>query len=805
MTVCYQTQYCPNGTFEADPCPAGYYCPTPNEKIICPEHHFCKLGSIVARPCPIFSVCPEGTENLKMNFGILVYGGAIFLLGIAAWKLYHYMQDRMRRVRERLRMDEMISFVARPEKISEMDFTIISTPVDIPKPKLSKRARRSLKSFLHRKKDFFIDFAFEDLGLEISKGSDKIKVLAGVTGEIKHGRVTAVMGPSGAGKTTFLTTLAGKAYYGAQTGKILINGQESKIQHFRKLLGFVPQEDIMLRTLTVKEILTCCADLRLPKKMGAKERRAIVNGVISLLGLDEQRHSIIGDETDRGISGGQRKRVNIGMELVSDPTVLFLDEPTSGLDSSTSQEVCDSLRKVAEKGLTVVAVIHQPRYEIFRMFHDVLLLGKGGRTVYLGPSEEALSYFENLGFKCPQHTNPADFFMDVISGLVHREGDPAFKPEDLFRFWEEDKLNGGQEKRSMQVSEDRPLNLVVSEDISEYTAGSEISDVASIVERDQESIINHQDYESAPLLPSVNYDVVQCRRESSGFWFQFWLFFRRSLIQQMRDIKSVLVDIFLTLFSASVLGVVFMDKTYKGPLPETACHDIQIEFLKDTCTLPVDDPYPQIAGLSCLVLALTAATSALRVFGPEKVTFWRENASGSSTLAYYLGKDVAQLPTIFGLPLLFLGVFYTLTAPRAGFASMYWGYLLTWYCAVAIGYFVSVIVRPNIAQVGAVVAILICMIFSGLRPSLKEFSTMAQPMKFMPNLSFLRWSNELLYLMEIWQWKDIYKVEAGVEKLEYTLSWDQIIICHLFILAIALFFRIATVFFMSVLHKSKRQ
>jgi len=116
------------------------------------------------------------------------------------------------------------------------------------------------------------------------------------------------------------------------------------------------------------------------------------------------------------------------------------------LDSSTSQEVCESLRRVAEKGLTVVAVIHQPRYEIFRMFHDVLLLGKGGRTVYLGPSEEALPYFENLGFKCPQHTNPADFFMDVISGLVPREGDPSFKPEDLFLFWEEDKDNGGQKR-----------------------------------------------------------------------------------------------------------------------------------------------------------------------------------------------------------------------------------------------------------------------------------------------------------------------------------------------------------------------
>ena len=114
----------------------------------------------------------------------------------------------------------------------------------------------ALRSFLSRKKDFSIDFAFEDLGLEIAKGREKVKVLEGVTGEIKHGRVTAVMGPSGAGKTTFLTTLAGKAYYGAQTGKILINGQESKIRNFRKLLGFVPQEDIMLRTLTVKGMNT---------------------------------------------------------------------------------------------------------------------------------------------------------------------------------------------------------------------------------------------------------------------------------------------------------------------------------------------------------------------------------------------------------------------------------------------------------------------------------------------------------------------------------------------------------------------
>ncbi len=148
------------------------------------------------------------------------------------------------------------------------------------------------------------------------------------------------------------------------------------------------------------------------------------------------RHSVVGDENERGISGGQRKRVNIGMELVADPTVLFLDEPTSGLDASTAKEVCESLRRVTEKGMTVIAVIHQPRYEIFQMFHDVMLMGKGGKVVFSGPSESALAYFEQLGFHCPAHSNPADFFMDVISGLKPREGHPEFTTDDLPRLWE---------------------------------------------------------------------------------------------------------------------------------------------------------------------------------------------------------------------------------------------------------------------------------------------------------------------------------------------------------------------------------
>ena len=199
----------------------------------------------------------------------------------------------------------------------------------------------------------------------------------------------------------------------------------------------------------------------------------------------------------------------------------------------------------------------------------------------------------------------------------------------------------------------------------------------------------------------------------------------------MRDIKAILVDFFLLFLSGSLLGAVFMNKTYNGPLPDIACEDLKIEVLKDTCTLPLDDPYrkflspyysisgtnlshaAQIYGLAALVLALTAAASALKVFGPEKLIFQRENASGASSLAYFLGKDFAQMPVLLLLPLFFTGIIYTLLTPRANFFDLYLGFFLTCYCSFSIGYFVSIIVRPSIAQVASVVAILICMVFSG--------------------------------------------------------------------------------------------
>jgi ABC-type multidrug transport system ATPase subunit len=177
----------------------------------------------------------------------------------------------------------------------------------------------------------------------------------------------------------------------------------------------VPQEDIVFEDLSVQENLMFSAQMRLPADMSFEDKENIVLRVMRLLDLEKIANSIVGNAEKRGISGGQRKRVNIGIELCAMPDILFLDEPTSGLDASASLKIAESLSEMAAEGMLIVAIIHQPRFSLFEKFDNVLLLGEGS-TVYFGPSKEALNYFEKyLNIPCPVHENPADFFLDSIT------------------------------------------------------------------------------------------------------------------------------------------------------------------------------------------------------------------------------------------------------------------------------------------------------------------------------------------------------------------------------------------------------
>jgi ABC-type multidrug transport system ATPase subunit len=203
------------------------------------------------------------------------------------------------------------------------------------------------------------------------------------------------------------------------SGSLLINGEPGRMQDFRKLIGFVPQEDIMLRELTVEENIRFSARMRLPRSWSSEQVDEHVRAVIESLQLAPIAQSVIGDDRTRGISGGQRKRVNIGIELAAAPLALFLDEPTSGLDAASALEVCDVLRDVAQhSGITVAMVLHQPRVEIWRNLDNLLLLAPGGSTAYLGRRELVEPYFlDSLSANIPVGTNPADIIMDIIGSM----------------------------------------------------------------------------------------------------------------------------------------------------------------------------------------------------------------------------------------------------------------------------------------------------------------------------------------------------------------------------------------------------
>merc|ERR1719450_1051757 len=234
-----------------------------------------------------------------------------------------------------------------------------------------------------------------------------------------------------------MNVLCGKATYGKMAGSIRVNGKQANISKLKSVIGFVPQDDIVHEDLTVREQIQFSAELRNAVDTSVEQIERITDDVLHVMQIDHIQNQIVGGVEERGISGGQRKRVNIGLELASQPTVLFLDEPTSGLDSTSSLSVAWSLKKMCELGMTSIMVIHQPRYSLFTLFDDVLLLGKGGQTVYLGPSMGVKPYFESLGFEMPQDENPADWFMDVISGEVPNSKIPDFKPNMLFELWEQ--------------------------------------------------------------------------------------------------------------------------------------------------------------------------------------------------------------------------------------------------------------------------------------------------------------------------------------------------------------------------------
>jgi len=241
------------------------------------------------------------------------------------------------------------------------------------------------------------------------------QILTGIQGMAHPGEILAIMGASGAGKTTFLDILARKNKRGTVHGNFYVNGEKVNDNEYKSVVGFVDQEDTMLPTLTVHETIMNSALLRLPRDMGRSAKEQRVYEVEKQLGISGIKDSLIGSEEGkgRGISGGEKRRVGIACELVTSPSILFLDEPTSGLDAYNAFNVIECLVTLAKTyKRTVIFTIHQPRSNIVALFDKLLLLAKG-RTVYSGEFSQCQDFFEHIGYSCPPGFNIADYLVDL--------------------------------------------------------------------------------------------------------------------------------------------------------------------------------------------------------------------------------------------------------------------------------------------------------------------------------------------------------------------------------------------------------
>ncbi|KAL8166850.1 hypothetical protein V2J09_008349 [Rumex salicifolius] len=742
-------------------CSEGSYCPTTIEQRSCSSGHYCRAGSIEQMRCSKLISCKEGTATQDIQFY-----GAMLIVGLIALLLIIYnCSDQIVTIRERRRaksrekaarfvriseqarsrwkfaidaskkranrlqtnLSQKFSSESNVEEIKiltnesshsqasslEIDSAESNNGNKSPKmkmPKLSgetqifqhvytqiekEKSRQQHKGKLNLsrvisfatgsqvKKRPPIEVAFKEVTLTL-KGKKKC-LLQSLTGKIRPGRIAAVMGPSGAGKTTLLSALAGKATGCTRSGLILINGKDVSIHSYRKIVGFVPQDDIVHGNLTVEENLWFSARCRLSADLRKVDKLLILERVIESLGLHEVRDSLVGTVEKRGISGGQRKRVNVGLELVMEPSILFLDEPTSGLDSSSSRLLLQALRQEANAGVNIVMVVHQPSYTLFRMFDDLILLAKGGLMAYQGPVAKVEEYFEGIGIKVPERINPPDYYIDILEGMEDSSSTLNYRQLPLMWMIH----NGYSVPEDMQSSAARLAMSVsnASDTDHDHSFAGEFWDNMNCNVQLRHDHIYHNFMRPKDLS----------NRRTPNIWFQYKYSLGRVCKQRLREASLQATDYVILLVAGACLGV--------------------------------------ISKISDADFALLCQVSSLRTFSNDKLQYWRESASGISSLAHFLAKDTIDHFNTALKPVVYLSMFYFFTNPRSSFSDNYIVLLSLIYCVTGMGYAFSIFFNPGPAQLFSVLVPVCLTLVSG--QSIRRST--GPILKFIAKLSYPKW------------------------------------------------------------------
>ncbi|XP_035256935.1 ATP-binding cassette sub-family G member 8 [Anguilla anguilla] len=534
---------------------------------------------------------------------------------------------------------------------------------------------------------------------------------------VHSGQMLAIIGSSGCGKTSLLDIVTCRDEGGsAKLGQVLINGQPSTPQLVRKSIAHVRQDDRLLPHLTVRETLAFVAKLRLPTHFSQAQRDQRVDDVIAELRLRQCAHTRVGNEYVRGVSGGERRRVSIAVQLLWNPGILILDEPTSGLDSFTAHNLVITLSRLARGNRLVLLSVHQPRSDIFQLFDLVVLLSSGS-AAYCGPAREMVPYFTALGHPCPRYCNPSDFYVDLIS--VDRRS-PESEAECVARA------------------------KVLAEQFLEKVKGTD-----DFMWKPEESSVAPESNSPMPRLQEEVITVSNQRDRLPGRMHQFSILIRRQVYNDFRDLVTLLVHGMEALLMSLLIGFL-----YYGAGEERLS-------IQDT------------VALLYMIGALTPFAVVLDVIAKchsERAMLYHELEDGMySVTSYFFAKILGELPEhcaftlVYGLPI------YWLAGLNEAPERFLLNFLLVWltvYCSRSMALFVAASL-PTL-QTSAFMGNSLFTVFyltGGFVISLENMWTVAS---WFSHVSFMRWGFDGMLQVQFRGLK--YQVQLG----NLTLSVDGI-------------------------------
>lgn len=541
---------------------------------------------------------------------------------------------------------------------------------------------------------------FNDINMTLNvktRGKKTTKqILTSCSGIMSSG-LNAILGPTGSGKTSLLDVLAGRKTISEYSGSILINGAY-QTKDFRLASGFVVQEDIVMGTMTVRENLSFSAALRLPKHYTKKEREKRVNQTIQDLGLFACADTRVGTDEKRGVSGGERRRTSIGMELITSPDFLFLDEPTTGLDASTACSVMMLLKRQCEKGRTIVFSIHQPRYSVFKQFDSLTLLSKG-EMVYHGEPKTAITYFNGLGYQCETYNNPADHFLDIIA------------------------LNEKEQRDAVNLNKYGDEEAITATFASQYKSSLQNGEVHKRI---------YPILQEAKLLEKQGPDVNNITLSyNSSFFKQLYHVSRRTAVNVIRDPRTFSSQMFINIFMGLLVGAIY----YKLDLNITTGLNNR-------------------AGLFFLITTnmVFSNMSAVAVFLIERRIFRHESANGYYRCSsYFIAKVICDVIPLRLLPILvFSAIAYFMTGLQNDVIKFFVFVLTLFLTSTAAASWCLVISSSvsNLAVANVFVSLpfVLMMIFSGF---LNNLTSIPQWLRWLKYISIFKYGFSNLLINEV--------------------------------------------------------